>query len=118
MNNANLKIRIASGSSTAMGPGKAELLSLIQEQGSISSAAKQMKMSYRRAWELVDVMNKCFDQPIVSSTVGGSHGGGAQLTEFGRLILENYHSILTKSQAASISELNFISSHLKTPEII
>ncbi|MDD2833854.1 MAG: LysR family transcriptional regulator [Methylotenera sp.] len=113
MINLQFKIRISNGDAIAMGPGKAELLTFISELGSISAAAKRMQMSYRRAWELVDVMNSCFDQPLVLSNVGGSHGGGAQLTEFGSQILANYHTILLKSQAASANELAFIAEHLK-----
>ena len=95
MANEYLKIRIASGNAVAMGPGKADLLETIDACGSISSAAKQMHMSYRRAWELVDVMNKCFSQPLVTSSPGGHHGGGAQLTDFGRFILITASKLLT-----------------------
>lgn len=113
MVNEQIKIRISSGPATAMGPGKAELLALIEVHGSISAAAKQMKMSYRRAWELVDEVNKCFDQPLVSSSVGGTHGGGAKLTDFGAQVLKNYHALIVKSQEASVQELSFLRSHLK-----
>lgn len=116
MANNQLKIRIANDSSVVMGPGKAELLETIDACGSISSAAKQMHMSYRRAWELVDVMNKSFNQPLVSSSPGGHHGGGAQLTDFGRFILKNYRDLISKAQAAVEVELNHILSSLKTPE--
>lgn len=111
-----LKIRISNGSAIAMGPGKAELLEAIDACGSISSAAKQMRMSYRRAWELVDVMNKSFNQPLVVSTPGGHHGGGAQLTEFGRFILKSYCDLVIKAHLAAETEFNQIVSNLKTPE--
>lgn len=104
----HLKIRITNGSAIAMGPGKADLLEAIDACGSISSAARQMRMSYRRAWELVDVMNKCFNQPVVTSSPGGQHGGGAQLTEFGRLILKNYRDLVVKAHLAVELELNQI----------
>lgn len=112
----SLKIRIARGKSTAMGPGKADLLDAIDACGSISSAAKQMKMSYRRAWELVDVMNKCFKQPLVISSPGGHHGGGANLSDFGRTILKSYRDLVIKSSAAAQIELHQILSEIKTPE--
>ena len=99
-----------------MGPGKADLLEAIAECGSISSAAKRMKMSYRRAWELVDVMNKCFDQPLVISASGGHHGGGAQLTEFGRLILKYYRDVVEKAHLSVQTELGQIISHLRTAD--
>lgn len=113
MSETRLIIRISQGKTTAMGPGKAELLSHIQDTGSISAAAKQMRMSYRRAWELVAEMNACFTSPLVTSSVGGSHGGGAQLTELGKTILLQFELLNTKSQQASKSEMDFIASHLK-----
>ena len=116
MANDSLKIRITNGGLVAMGPGKAELLETIDSCGSISSAAKQMHMSYRRAWELVDVMNKCFSQPLVTSSPGGHHGGGAQLTEFGRFILKSYRDLVAKAHIAAQVELNQILSNLKEPE--
>ncbi|WP_020166721.1 MULTISPECIES: winged helix-turn-helix domain-containing protein [Methylotenera] len=108
-----LKIRIALGKSIAMGPGKADLLDAIDAHGSISAAAKQMKMSYRRAWELVDVMNKCFNQPLVISSPGGVNGGGAQLSEFGRTTLKSYRDLVAKSSLAAQVELDQILSNIK-----
>jgi len=96
-----------------MGPGKADLLEAIDSCGSISAAAKKMGMSYRRAWELVDVMNKSFDQPLIVSSPGGQNGGGAQLTEFGRIILKSYRNIIIKAHQAAEAELAQITSHLK-----
>ncbi len=116
MMNESLKIRIANGKATAMGPGKADLLDAIDACGSISSAARQMKMSYRRAWELVDVMNKCFNQPLVISSPGGHHGGGAHLSDFGHSILKSYRDLVTKSSTAAQVELNQILSQIKTSE--
>jgi len=108
-----LKIRITNGADIAMGPGKADLLEAIDSCGSISAAAKKMGMSYRRAWELVDVMNKSFDQPLIVSSPGGQNGGGAQLTEFGRIILKSYRNIIIKAHQAAEAELAQITSHLK-----
>jgi molybdate transport system regulatory protein len=107
-----LKIRISNGPQTAMGPGKAELLEAIQQAGSISAAAKQMGMSYRRAWELVNTMNNCFDQPLVQTSPGGANGGGAQVTEFGVHVLRQYRQLIAKAEAAAASELAELSSHL------
>lgn len=109
-----LKIRISNGPLIAMGPGKAELLEAIDKTGSISAAAKLMGMSYRRAWELVDVMNRCFDEPLVKTSPGGTHGGGAQITEFGFFVLNRYRSILAKAQAAAEQELAELAAHLKS----
>lgn len=108
-----LKIRISHEGNTALGPGKIALLQMIEQHGSISAAAKQMQMSYRRAWELVDVMNRCFDQPVVLSSTGGTHGGGAQVTEFGRSLIGAYQQIMQKSVQAAADELDLITQHLK-----
>jgi molybdate transport system regulatory protein len=113
MSSTLLKIRINHDGNTALGPGKIQLLQMIEQHGSISAAAKQMQMSYRRAWELVDVMNRCFDQVVVVSTTGGSHGGGAQVTEFGKSLVEAYQQILQKSAQAAMDELDLITRHLK-----
>jgi molybdate transport system regulatory protein len=98
-----------------MGPGKAELLEMIIETGSISAAAKRMRMSYRRAWELVDTMNRCFTEPLVITSAGGSHGGGAAVTEFGRAILDAYQAIVVKTNEIASSEINAITNHLRQP---
>jgi molybdate transport system regulatory protein len=89
----NLKLRLLQDSEVAMGPGKADLLEAIADTGSISAAARAMHMSYRRAWLLVDVMNRCFRQPLVHSAAGGSHGGGAQLTETGAAVLAQFRQM-------------------------
>ncbi len=88
-----LKIMLYCGEVTAMGPGKAELLEAIDRQGSISSAGRSMGMSYRRAWSLVDTMNRCWSEPVVQTTVGGSGKGGAKLTAFGFRLLGAYREL-------------------------
>lgn len=87
------QIRIMFRKAIAMGPGKADLLEAIAETGSISAAARKMQMSYRRAWLLVDTMNQCFAKPLVETATGGSHGGGAQITDFGREVLRRYREM-------------------------
>lgn len=108
-----LKIRIDVGKTTALGPGKVELLELIMETGSISAAAKRMSMSYRRAWELVSVMNGCFDEPLVITSAGGSHGGGAQVTAFGLSMLNTYHQLVSKTSDLAAAEIQLITRHLR-----
>src|SRR5512140_2129613 len=81
------QIRIMFRKAIAMGPGKADLLRAIDETGSISAAARQMEMSYRRAWLLVDTMNQAFKSPVVVTLTGGKAGGGAAVTEFGKEVL-------------------------------
>lgn len=108
-----LTIRISHAGEIALGPGKVALLQAIQAQGSISAAAKQLGMSYRRAWELVDVMNRSFDLAVVDRSTGGSHGGGAQVTPFGLELLHHYLQLLDKATVAAQTELAFIHQHLK-----
>lgn len=108
MTDSPLKIRIAQGRMIAMGPGKADLLDAIIATGSISAAAKQMHMSYRRAWELVDIMNRCFQEPLVVSNAGGSHGGGAVVTDTGRHVLQCYRAIVEKAAIAAADEIQHI----------
>jgi len=81
----------------ALGPGRAELLERIEQSGSISAAARQMKMSYRRAWLLVESTNAAFIEPLVQANTGGSGGGGAQLTAFGKDMLARYRALEEKA---------------------
>ena len=92
------RFRISSGKDIALGPGKVELLALIEETGSISAAAKRMEMSYMRAWSLIQTMNACFKEPVVAAVRGGSRRGGAELTKTGRRALELYQ----RMEAASV----------------
>lgn len=103
-----LKIRITHDKTTVMGPGKADLLEAINTYGSISAAAKSMQMSYRRAWELVDLMNQSFAELLVKTSPGGSNGGGAQVTEHGLFILNTYRTLVSKANIASAQELDCI----------
>jgi len=96
----------------AMGPGKADLLQAIGETGSISAAARRMKMSYRRAWLLVDTMNQCFKSPVVVTLTGGKAGGGAAVTDFGGEVLKRYREMETKATASVSRELQKFSSLL------
>lgn len=87
---SQVRLRLMLGEDIALGPGKADLLEAIQGAGSISAAAKRLDMSYRRAWLLVETMNRCFAQPLVSSATGGKGGGGAVVTEEGQRLLAAY----------------------------
>ncbi|TAN47847.1 MAG: LysR family transcriptional regulator [Rhodospirillales bacterium] len=103
-----LKIRIKLCSFAALGPGKADLLESIARTGSITAAAKDQGMSYRRAWMLVDEMNRAFKDPVVSASFGGAKGGGAQLTPSGKSILDLFRQVEKKAEAAIESELEAI----------
>ncbi len=77
---ARPRLRIDFGADARLGPGKVELLVAIGETGSISAAGRRLGMSYRRAWLLVDQVNRLFREPAVMAVAGGSQGGGARLT--------------------------------------
>lgn len=88
---ATFRIELAPGK--RLGPGKIRLLELVGETGSISAAARQMKMSYRRAWLLIEESNGLFASPVVASSTGGVGGGGAKLTGFGTQVIAAYRGI-------------------------
>lgn len=87
-----LKVQVLCEDAIAMGPGKADLLDQIAKTGSIASAAREMGMSYRRAWQLVDVMNRCWATRLVD-TIPGRAAGGAQVTEAGKRVLAAYRKL-------------------------
>ena len=91
--NARFRLRITKGKDIAIGPGKVELLEAILQTGSITAAAKEMEMSYRRAWLLVDDMNRCFKKPVVETATGGKRGGGTLVTSSGIEVIRLYRRI-------------------------
>ncbi|MFZ5574861.1 MAG: winged helix-turn-helix domain-containing protein [Pseudomonadota bacterium] len=99
------RLRILLGTEIAIGPGKADLLDAIARSGSISAAAREMNMSYRRAWLLVDTMNRCFRSPLVEAAKGGSGGGGARITELGLDVLARYRAMEVKAAASVADEM-------------
>jgi molybdate transport system regulatory protein len=88
-----LRAQLFCADETAMGPGKADLLEAIDRTGSISAAGRDMGMSYRRCWMLVDTMNRCWREPLVETTAGGGRGRGARLTDSGRRVLEAHRAL-------------------------
>ncbi len=98
---------------TMLGPGKAELLGHIADTGSIAAAGRQMGMSYKRAWMLVEEMNAAFQVPLVASVRGGPGGGGAQLTDAGRETLRLYHSIVETAQTAAAPQIAALKAMLR-----
>jgi molybdate transport system regulatory protein len=89
----DIRIRLYCGAEIAMGPGKANLLDAIREHGSISAGGRALDMSYRRAWLLVDAMNRCWNEPLVATSPGSAHGGGARVTAFGEEVLSRYRAL-------------------------
>lgn len=99
-----VKIQIYCGSEIALGPGKADLLDAIIAHGSISAAAKAMGMSYRRAWMLVDVMNRCWSAPLVEAVAGGGHERGARVTAFGEEVLRRYRTMSASAEHLAVTD--------------
>ena len=92
------------GDLIALGPGKVDLLESIGKEGSISQAARERHLSYRRAWNMVDTMNQCFKKPLVVSVTGGKGGGGAILTDDGEKIIQLYRKMEKKAEDATRAE--------------
>jgi len=88
-----IKLQLLCGDAIAMGPGKADLLDAIAAEGSISGAGRRMGMSYRRAWQLVDLMNRCWAAPLIETSPGSARGGGARLTRLGGEVLHEYRAL-------------------------
>jgi molybdate transport system regulatory protein len=94
-----MRIRIYAGD-RMLGPGKMELLGQIDSTGSLAASAKQMGMSYMRAWTLVQDLNRDSNRPMVEMSRGGTNGGAAKVTTFGRKVLALYQSMERKSTSA------------------
>ncbi|MSQ59422.1 MAG: LysR family transcriptional regulator [Betaproteobacteria bacterium] len=99
------QIRISFKKSIAMGPGKAVLLEAIAASGSISAAARELGMSYRRAWLLVETMNQSFHRPLVETATGGQHGGGAIVSELGYEVVQRYRAMERKAAVSVVKEM-------------
>ncbi len=92
-------IKVDFGTEVRLGPGKVRLLELIAETGSISEAARQMEMSYRRAWLLIDELNGIFGKPLVETVTGGAGGGGAKITQLGDDVVVTFRNIESEATA-------------------
>jgi molybdate transport system regulatory protein len=114
MGGIRLTLRVDFGTDRAIGPGKVLLLEAIRDTGSISQAGRSLGMSYRRAWLLVDDMNRCFREPVVTAQPGGSQGGGAALTAFGEKVIQKYRTIETEATAAAKPQLNDLQAALRS----
>ena len=100
-----LHLRIALVGDFAIGPGKADLLEGIRDTGSIAAAGRRMKMSYKRAWTLVETMNACFRAPLVETARGGASRGGATLTPTGEAVLASYRRMTALADDAVSAEI-------------
>lgn len=110
-----LTLRILGSGNPAMGPGKAELISRIEATGSISAAAREMGMSYRRAWQLVEAINASFTEPVVVTAIGGKRGGGAVVTGYGRQLVARYRAMEDKASDAIADDISQMIGELRKP---
>jgi molybdate transport system regulatory protein len=88
-----VRLRIDFGEQIAVGPGKIALLECMRDTGSLSKAARAMKMSYRRAWQLLESLNASFREPVVLTTIGGKGGGGTVITALGEALVAAYREL-------------------------
>jgi molybdate transport system regulatory protein len=106
---SRLTLRIDFDAGRAVGPGKIQLMEMIHKHGSISEAGRQMGMSYRRAWLLVDSLNRCFRDPVVASQHGGPRGGGASLTKLGHAVVQHYRAVESAAVKAGATHIRALS---------
>src|SRR5580698_455512 len=99
------RMRIMTGDTIAIGPGKIQLLEAIQRTGSLTSAAKSIDMSYRRAWLLINELNSALKSPAVESAKGGEHGGGSVLTGVGEKLVQQYRSVEASAAASCKAQI-------------
>jgi molybdate transport system regulatory protein len=115
MGETRLTLRVDFGPSGSIGPGKIRLLEAIHRTGSISQAGRALGMSYRRAWLLIDDMNRCFRHAVIKAKPGGSQGGGAVLTDFGAELARDYRAIEAAAAAAAKRRLRGLEAALQAP---
>ena len=111
-----LVFRLILGDDIALGPGKVQLLEAIHATGSIAAAGRSMRMSYKRAWHLVDTLNRCFKTPLVEASKGGAHGGGATLTPRAFEVIAHYRALEAAARGAAEAEFAALAQHLTDPK--
>lgn len=102
---ARFRLRVQRGPDIAIGPGKIALLEAIRDHGSITQAAKEIGMSYRRAWMLLDELNRSLRKPATASNQGGTRGGGSLLTAEGEQLIALYRDIERRAEQAASRQL-------------
>ena len=110
-----LTLRIDFASGAALGPGKVRLLELIDETGSIRKAAAGMRMSYRRAWLLLQALDAMFEGPLAKTATGGKAGGGARLTPLGHTVVDRYRALERAAAKAGAGPLTALDRLLAAP---
>ncbi|SAL60288.1 ModE family transcriptional regulator [Caballeronia arvi] len=108
------RMRVTKGETIAIGPGKISLLEAVRKHGSISAAARSLDMSYRRAWLLIDELNRSLESPATISEQGGPSGGGCVLTPVGESIIRLYREVEAQAQAACATQIESLTKLLKS----
>ena len=108
----SLSLRINLDPDGRIGPGKIELLEQIAAFGSISAGARQMNMSYKRAWDLVEEMNHIFGKPVVAAQTGGRRGGGAELTPVGLAVVSRFRAIERAATSAAAPHMSALQAEI------
>ena len=117
MNPLRVKLRIDFGEENAVGPGKIALLERMRDTGSLSQAARELEMSYRRAWQLLDSLNQSFGEPVILTSVGGKGGGGTTITPLGISLIDAYRELerdVTAQVIARFESLTGKVSHIRS----
>ncbi|WP_110665049.1 winged helix-turn-helix domain-containing protein [Salinicola halophilus] len=91
-----LQLRLTLDGDVAVGPGKIALLEAIERHGSIAAACREMRLSYKKAWQLIETMNRHLENPVLETRAGGSQRGGAVVTPTGRALIARYRALLDK----------------------
>lgn len=112
-NPAQFRLRLHHGDTIAIGPGKVSLLEAIDRTGSISAAAREIGMSYRRAWVLIDEMNQALRQPPLETLTGGAGGGGSTLSASGRAVVQHYREAEARALQACAKEIGQLNRLIK-----
>ncbi|WP_322062800.1 winged helix-turn-helix domain-containing protein [Paraburkholderia sp. J63] len=107
------RMRVIQDGTIALGPGKVQLLEAVREHGSISAAARSLGMSYRRAWLLMDELNRALESPATVSEHGGQSGGGSTLTPVGEEIIRLYRGIEARAAASCALEIEALKKLVK-----
>ncbi|MEN9761163.1 MAG: molybdenum-pterin-binding protein MopA [Pseudomonadota bacterium] len=109
-----LSIRLRFSEETRLGPGKIALLEAVARTGSIAAAGRELGMSYRRAWLLIDSMNRCFDEPVITAASGGAQGGGADITPLGHQLIRAFRALEADAQRAVDGHFAALYPHMRS----
>lgn len=108
-----IRLHVHLGGGHSLGPGKVQLLEKIRELGSISAAARSMRMGYRHAWDLIDDLHRSFRRPVLEAESGGRAGGGARLTPFGEELIRRFRAMERAAQGAMAKEFRTLEAELR-----